>query len=96
MRAGFTYALSNGFGVVRGPRSGRCGREPLATELGSNPHDILITKHRWGAFTGTDRDDQLRRRGICHEHSIARIFPRLGETTSAAVIQAALEENAPH
>jgi len=124
VRAGFTYALSNGFGFARGPRSGRCGRGPLATELGSDPHDSLITKHRWGAFTGTDLDDQLRRRGvtqvviggvstsigvettarsayelgyhvvlaidamldrdpICHEHRIARIFPRLGETTSA-------------
>jgi len=26
--------------------------------------DILITKHQWGAFTGTDLDLQLRRRGI--------------------------------
>jgi len=113
------------------------GWTDLAPELGSDPEDILITKRRWGAFTGTDLDDQLRRRGItqvviggistsigvettgrsayelgyhvvlaidamldrdpiCHEHSIARIFPRLGETTTAAVIQAALEQNAPH
>ncbi len=26
--------------------------------------DILVTKHQWGAFHGTDLDDQLRRRGI--------------------------------
>ena len=26
--------------------------------------DILITKHQWGAFTGTELDLQLRRRGI--------------------------------
>jgi nicotinamidase-related amidase len=113
------------------------GWTDLAPELGSDPADILITKHRWGAFTGTDLDDQLRRRGvtqvviggvstsigvettarsayelgyhvvlaidtvldrdpICHEHSIARIFPRLGETSTADTIQAALEENAPY
>jgi len=28
------------------------------------PGDIVITKHRWGAFYGTDLDLQLRRRGI--------------------------------
>ena len=28
------------------------------------PDDILITKHQWGAFYGTDLDLQLRRRGI--------------------------------
>jgi nicotinamidase-related amidase len=26
--------------------------------------DILVTKHQWGAFYGTDLDVQLRRRGI--------------------------------
>jgi len=113
------------------------GWTDLAPELGSDPHDILITKHRWGAFTGTDLDDQLRSRGVtqvviggvstsigvettarsayelgyhvvlavdamldrdptAHEHSITRIFPRLGETSSADAIQAALEEIAPH
>ena len=28
------------------------------------PGDILITKHQWGAFTGTELDLQLRRRGV--------------------------------
>ncbi len=28
------------------------------------PGDILVTKHQWGAFYGTDLDVQLRRRGI--------------------------------
>lgn len=28
------------------------------------PTDIRITKRQWGAFHGTDLDDQLRRRGI--------------------------------
>ncbi len=112
------------------------GWTDLVPELGSDPHDILITKHRWGAFTGTDLDDQLRQRGVtqlviggvstsigvettarsayelgyhvvlavdamldrdpaCHEHSIARIFPRLGEPSTADAIQAALAANAP-
>jgi nicotinamidase-related amidase len=30
----------------------------------ARPTDIRITKHQWGAFHGTDLDDQLRRRGI--------------------------------
>ncbi len=28
------------------------------------PQDIVVTKRQWGAFTGTDLDLQLRRRGI--------------------------------
>jgi nicotinamidase-related amidase len=30
----------------------------------SQPNDIRVTKHQWGAFYGTDLDVQLRRRGI--------------------------------
>jgi hypothetical protein len=37
----------------------------------------------------------LDRDPACHEHSIARIFPRLGETSTADAIQAALAANAP-
>ncbi len=33
-------------------------------ELHAGPGDILVTKHQWGAFYGTDLDLQLRRRGI--------------------------------
>jgi nicotinamidase-related amidase len=29
-----------------------------------HPTDILVTKHQWGAFYGTDLDVQLRRRGV--------------------------------
>src|SRR5215472_3775481 len=29
-----------------------------------DPKDIAITKRQWGAFTGTELDLQLRRRGI--------------------------------
>ncbi len=30
----------------------------------THPSDILVTKHQWGAFYGTDLDVQLRRRGV--------------------------------
>jgi nicotinamidase-related amidase len=33
-------------------------------EFGITTDDIVITKHQWGAFYGTDLDLQLRRRGI--------------------------------
>lgn len=33
-------------------------------EIGPKPSDYLITKRNWGAFTGTDLELQLRRRGF--------------------------------
>lgn len=36
----------------------------LVPELGQTAVDIVITKHQWGAFFGTELDLQLRRRGI--------------------------------
>jgi len=36
----------------------------LAPGLGVQSNDLVVTKHQWGAFTGTDLDVQLRRRGI--------------------------------
>ncbi|ARK58260.1 hydrolase [Burkholderia pseudomallei] len=36
----------------------------FAPALGVQPIDVVVTKHQWGAFTGTDLDVQLRRRGI--------------------------------
>jgi nicotinamidase-related amidase len=33
-------------------------------ELEQTESDIVVTKHNWGAFHGTDLDVQLRRRGI--------------------------------
>jgi nicotinamidase-related amidase len=40
----------------------------IASELvpgaGSQPGDLFITKRQWGAFYGTELDQQLRRRGI--------------------------------
>ena len=36
----------------------------LLVEGLARPTDILVTKHQWGAFYGTDLDVQLRRRGV--------------------------------
>jgi len=36
----------------------------LVSELEREENDFVITKHQWGAFTGTELDLQLRRRGI--------------------------------
>lgn len=36
----------------------------LVSEIGREEGDFTITKRQWGAFTGTELDLQLRRRGI--------------------------------
>jgi nicotinamidase-related amidase len=36
----------------------------LVPEMTPTPDDLVITKHQWGAFYGTELDLQLRRRGI--------------------------------
>ncbi len=36
----------------------------IVPELGPKKNDIVITKHQWGAFYGTDLELELRRRGI--------------------------------
>src|SRR5476649_2314193 len=36
----------------------------IVTPLGPKAGDLVITKHQWGAFYGTELDLQLRRRGI--------------------------------
>ncbi|MGP3940399.1 MULTISPECIES: isochorismatase family protein [Streptomyces] len=36
----------------------------LMPELGHEDGDVVVTKHTWGAFHGTDLDLQLRRRGV--------------------------------
>lgn len=32
--------------------------------LDAQPSDLIVTKHQWNGFHGTDLDDQLRRRGV--------------------------------
>ncbi|MFC5719255.1 isochorismatase family protein [Streptomyces gamaensis] len=60
---------------VAGSAPGRCEAPPrggapapdfadLAPELDRREGDIVVTKHTWGAFHGTDLDLQLRRRGV--------------------------------
>lgn len=46
------------------------------------PDDIVVLKHHWGAFTGTDLDLQLRRRGI-RTVVIAGISTNLGVESTA-------------
>ncbi len=50
------------------PRAGGGTPPPNASELvpeaGYQAGDLLVTKRQWGAFYGTDLDQQLRRRGI--------------------------------
>ncbi len=36
----------------------------LVPETGVQPHDLIVTKRQWGAFYGTELDQQLRRRGV--------------------------------
>jgi nicotinamidase-related amidase len=109
----------------------------LVPELEQHPDDILVTKQRWGAFTGTPLHDSLRERGVTqivlagistsigvestarsayelgyhvvlavdamtdrdagtHQHSIEKIFPRLGETeTTENVVKFLKETPAP-
>lgn len=46
------------------PPGGRpAGWSTLAEGL-AQPGDLVITKHQWGAFTGTGLDEQLRRRRV--------------------------------
>ncbi|MBN3817205.1 isochorismatase family protein [Paraburkholderia sp. Se-20369] len=103
----------------------------LVPGLDRQPHDHVVTKRTWGAFTATDLDAHLRAAGVtqvvlsgiatsigvestarqafelgynvtlavdamtdlnadAHANSIARIFPRLGETASTQEIVALL------
>jgi nicotinamidase-related amidase len=36
----------------------------IVPEMGPRDGDLVVTKHQWGAFYGTELDLQLRRRGI--------------------------------
>ena len=46
------------------------------------PGDIIVLKHHWGAFTGTDLDLQLRRRGV-RTVVIAGISTNMGVESTA-------------
>jgi len=54
---------------VDSPFTVRPGQMPanwaeISPELGPREGDLVITKHQWGAFYGTELDLQLRRRGV--------------------------------
>lgn len=36
----------------------------LIPQLNRQPQDLIVTKHTWGAFTGTDLADMLKSRGV--------------------------------
>jgi nicotinamidase-related amidase len=104
----------------------------LVPELDAQPGDHRITKHTWGAFTGTGLEQHLKSRGVtqvllagiatsigvestarqaheagfhvslavdamtdlnaeAHGNSVARIFPRLGETDSTRAFLSLLQ-----
>lgn len=46
------------------PKDGLPAEWTLLVDGLAKPGDLHITKHQWGAFTGTELDLQLRRRGI--------------------------------
>ncbi len=64
--------------------------------LDRQPSDHVVTKRTWGAFTGTDLESHLKRLGVTQvviagvARSVGRIFPKLGETGTAAEIVALL------
>lgn len=110
------------------------GWTDLMPELDQQPEDHVLTKQRWGAFTGTGLEAHLRSRNVtqlviagvatsagvdstarhahelgfhvtlaidamtdldpeAHAHSIARIFPRIGETGCTQDILELLERS---
>jgi nicotinamidase-related amidase len=46
------------------PGAPPAGWSDLVPELGPPEGDLVVTKHQWGAFYGTELDLQLRRRGV--------------------------------
>lgn len=126
---GLPVVLVNATGVAPGrteegggaPREFPADFAELVPELNVQPNDVLITKQRWGSFTGTSLHQDLQDRGVTqvvvtgvatqagvestarsahelgyhvvlvtdamtsrdadtHNHTVQRIFPRLGET----------------
>jgi nicotinamidase-related amidase len=69
---GLPVVLVNATGVAPGRTQapGRGGRAfpadfaELLPELDEQPTDILVSKQRWGAFTGTSLDETLQDRGV--------------------------------
>ena len=45
-------------------RSPQPGFADIVAEMGPKDGDLVVTKHQWGAFYGTELDLELRRRGM--------------------------------
>jgi nicotinamidase-related amidase len=54
----------------------------LVSELAIGPDDLIVTKHQWGAFYGTELELQLRRRGI-HTLLLGGISTNFGVESTA-------------
>lgn len=54
----------------------------ILPELGPAPGDLVMTKHQWGAFYGTELDLQLRRRAI-HTIVLGGIATNFGVESTA-------------
>jgi nicotinamidase-related amidase len=84
VHVGFTAAEAPRLNVDQ-PRLPREGTPPgfaeLVPELRQDG-DIVVLKHHWGAFTGTDLDLQLRRRGV-RTVAIAGIATNFGVESTA-------------
>ncbi|MFI1094400.1 isochorismatase family protein [Streptomyces sp. NPDC020917] len=69
---GLPVVLVNVAGVAPGRTDGGPGGAvsfpegwtELVKELDRQPGDLTVTKHQWGAFSGTSLDQDLRRRGV--------------------------------
>jgi nicotinamidase-related amidase len=63
----------------------------IVAEAGMREGDILVSKRQWGAFYGTDLDQQLRRRGI-RRIAMAGIATNIGvESTARAAYDQGFE-----
>lgn len=56
--------------------------DQIVTEMGPEAGDLVVTKHQWGAFYGTDLDLQLRRRGR-HTIVLGGISTNIGVESTA-------------
>ena len=57
--------LPPGRALVPGPKSAPpAAYSEFPDDFPSHPGDIILVKRHWGAFTGTELDLQLRRRGV--------------------------------
>jgi nicotinamidase-related amidase len=57
--------LPPGRALIPGPKSApSAAYSEFPEDFPSHPGDIILVKRHWGAFTGTELDLQLRRRGV--------------------------------